>query len=719
MVSVIIPDCIDGIYLQRCINSVIRQTYEDIEIIAVWPDKGEIRELPKVQNIIAEKDLSKTVGKICDIANGRYLFFLSYYSVLAPNCIEELVKSGGSEEECYYANEVYVGEKTVDPQNMFTNMLQGKLYDKDVLRNVLDRIGQTYYQSSYIWNGYKSGYSEVKNNPDAYYYTTLDEGADREYEQITYDETLLKNTVVSFDILDEDSKTKVEKAILEKIKVNKANEDTLREIFYAGGLSSFELTVNYVINSYSKNYSNACRNLDQETYDRVKDYLIRLENAPELLAIVLKKLGLTYWMYKAMKHLDVDNFKFIVGEGALPEETDYPDDLEDQQRTELHDNEELGVRVDLSETQIPISVVIPDCTDGLYLQRCINSVLRQTYKNIEIIAVWSDKNEVREFTGVKNILADKSLSTTINRICNMARGEYIFFLSYYSVPAPNCIEELANSITDGVYWYRANGVYVGENPVVPEKMYSNYLQGILFDKDCLKKITDSLGQTYCQSIYIRESYKDKYSEIKDSSEAYYYTTLNEDATREYEQITYDPGMLKNTLINFDVLDEDSKIYVDNAIVENIKIDDENKKTLHDIVSANGKSSFNLMMTYVIDSYIDQYKDACRNLDQKTYDRVKEFLIGFEDQPELHNIALKKLGMSEEMYSAMKHLDVHNYRFVVEDNTLFIASVYPEGMTNLQGVELADYVVSRYEEGRLGAGTIMRSFKAWARNKIKR
>ena len=125
------------------------------------------------------------------------------------------------------------------------------------------------------------------------------------------------------------------------------------------------------------------------------------------------------------------------------------------------------------------------------------------------------------------------------------------------------------------------------------------------------------------------------------------------------------------------------------------------------------------MQYVIAHYGKLYRNACKNLNEVAYDRVKEFLVNLNEEPELQTIALKKLSISPEMFGAMKRLDFHNYKYVVQDNTLFVAMQYPQGFQELSGTDLVNYVVSRYEQGRLGARTILKSIIAWLKNKVKR
>lgn len=83
-----------------------------------------------------------------------------------------------------------------------------------------------------------------------------------------------------------------------------------------------------------------------------------------------------------------------------------------------------------------VSVIIPSFNQGKYLARTIDSVKKQTYKNIEIIIVDDGstdivtKKKLKELENTVNIFYKKNggLSSTRNYGLNKAKGEYIQFL---------------------------------------------------------------------------------------------------------------------------------------------------------------------------------------------------------------------------------------------------------------------------------------------------
>ena len=60
-----------------------------------------------------------------------------------------------------------------------------------------------------------------------------------------------------------------------------------------------------------------------------------------------------------------------------------------------------------------VSVIIPDCNDGIYMTRCVNSIKRQTYKDIEILAVWTEGDAAKEIEGVNKISSDPGIKNVV------------------------------------------------------------------------------------------------------------------------------------------------------------------------------------------------------------------------------------------------------------------------------------------------------------------
>ena len=99
MISIIIPVYNVEKYLFRCVNSILSQTYSDIEIILV--DDGSPDNSPELCDEIAQTDsrvvvihkknggLSSARNAGLDIAKGDYVFFIDSDDWLSSNTVLE------------------------------------------------------------------------------------------------------------------------------------------------------------------------------------------------------------------------------------------------------------------------------------------------------------------------------------------------------------------------------------------------------------------------------------------------------------------------------------------------------------------------------------------------------------------------------------------------------------------------------------------------------
>ena len=105
-----------------------------------------------------------------------------------------------------------------------------------------------------------------------------------------------------------------------------------------------------------------------------------------------------------------------------------------------------------------ISVVVPVYNVDRYVSKCLDSIINQTYKNLEIIVIndgSSDNslNICKEYANKDNriIVLDQDncgLSETRNRGINIASGKYIGFIDSDDVISPYMFEYLYKAITE-------------------------------------------------------------------------------------------------------------------------------------------------------------------------------------------------------------------------------------------------------------------------------
>ena len=97
-----------------------------------------------------------------------------------------------------------------------------------------------------------------------------------------------------------------------------------------------------------------------------------------------------------------------------------------------------------------ISIIVPICNSEKYLRKCINSILKQTYKDLEIILIndgSTDKSKkiIESFKDKRIIFIDKTntgVGNTRNLGIEKSSGDYIMFVDSDDFIEPNCVEKM-------------------------------------------------------------------------------------------------------------------------------------------------------------------------------------------------------------------------------------------------------------------------------------
>jgi glycosyltransferase involved in cell wall biosynthesis len=166
LISVIVPIYNVEIYLEKCLNSIINQTYKNLEIILI--DDGSPDNCGKICDEYAKKDkrikvihkpnggLSDARNTGLDIAKGEYIAFVDSDDYIAEEMCEELLDIAQKEEADIVVCGVYDVRKegiTVFDRNL-------NVSDKDT---ILYQIFTDYYPS-YSWNKFFKAhlFSEIR-----------------------------------------------------------------------------------------------------------------------------------------------------------------------------------------------------------------------------------------------------------------------------------------------------------------------------------------------------------------------------------------------------------------------------------------------------------------------------------------------------------------------------------------------------------------------------
>lgn len=154
-----------------------------------------------------------------------------------------------------------------------------------------------------------------------------------------------------------------------------------------------------------------------------------------------------------------------------------------------------------------ISVIVPVYNAREYISRCINSLLTQTYTNLEILIVNDGSTDntadiIKEYLSKVTLIeqSNQGVSSARNHALKYARGDYILFLDSDDYLDPDCIEKLiyhAEKTNADIIKFRfcyeyndgrrileepefENGFYI-KSPDFKEYIYKKFLTGISFN----------------------------------------------------------------------------------------------------------------------------------------------------------------------------------------------------------------------------------------------
>ena len=140
IISVIVPVYNVGKYLRECLDSIVNQTYKNLEIILV--DDGSLDDSGKICDEYAEKDsrikvIHKENGGVSDarnvgmeISTGEYIFFVDSDDYIEKNAIKEFVGIAERENaDIVIANNVFFRDCEVIRENI--NNKGKEVYSKE------------------------------------------------------------------------------------------------------------------------------------------------------------------------------------------------------------------------------------------------------------------------------------------------------------------------------------------------------------------------------------------------------------------------------------------------------------------------------------------------------------------------------------------------------------------------------------------------------------
>lgn len=409
-----------------------------------------------------------------------------------------------------------------------------------------------------------------------------------------------------------------------------------------------------------------------------------------------------------------------------------------------------------------ISIIIPKCQDITYRIRCLNSIVRQSYKNYEIIVIGNDYTEeiIKEYKlKVVNIKENDEKLEGIQEAIKIANGDFIFFCSITSILAADVLQKLRTSIIDDKISIVSANYLIKENNVFQEKIDTIFLLlGKLWKKEVLEFTGTEIEEAILQEqVYIYETDETAY----EYSIQLFNEELFEKLVKAYLNSVSMKDVIQKNIVN--ILNSLEHIKLQNIIVTQLTTEE----------TIDFEFKYQLAKDYVY----KWYQMAEKNLDEEPFAYVKEYLTLIKNREDFLFVILQLLGINKTQYQNINKYNIRDWIFfknklieekALENNWLQQWTVLQENRENQwdvikkelfalqeenlnkvsslqnevsklgnkvasyanttkkesnvivsmpEGNMLAEYIINTYGEGKLGLKTIIKALGAWLKYKI--
>lgn len=219
-----------------------------------------------------------------------------------------------------------------------------------------------------------------------------------------------------------------------------------------------------------------------------------------------------------------------------------------------------------------ISIIVPVYNVEQYLESCINSIINQTYKNLEIIlvddgskdncAAICDKYEEKDDRIIVIHQKNKGLSGARNAGLDIAKGKYIGFVDSDDSIEPNMFEVLLNNLLKyGAHMSICGRKIVDELGNVVEKNYKRCEEIVLDGKSAIVELNThkSFDMAAWDKLYDRNLWNDiRYPEGKLSEDYFVIYQLLDNA----KKVVWTPEPLYRYLLRNNSISRNSVIKQD-------------------------------------------------------------------------------------------------------------------------------------------------------------
>ena len=419
-ISIIIPIYNTAKYLDQCINSVLSQTLKNIEIICI-DDGSSDNSLEKIyhyKNIDNRIHIFKQKNKHVGVArnnglshaSGEYVYFLDSNDFIMPTCLEKIyIKAKGTNADIVLFNgtsyvedtKTYVKHCFLNIENITKNIFNVYDYPDDIFNCTNPSCTTKLYKRTFLKEACIL-FSNYITSEDIYFASITQVMA----KYITFiDEDLFIHRInSSISVKNKIDTNDVIYALIDIYK--KLNNLNIYNIVEKSYISRSINTILYIIHIIDiKQKNNFIEKLYKLLFSRIniinldKKYYIDIKSYYKL-----KECLCQYDFCK--KHID---FKI--------------------EQKLIHEN---NVNFPL------VSVVIPMFNVGNYISKCIESIINQTLKNIEIICINDGSTDnsldiVEKYANIDSritIYSENNCGQGVARNLGIevAKGKYIYFI---------------------------------------------------------------------------------------------------------------------------------------------------------------------------------------------------------------------------------------------------------------------------------------------------
>lgn len=513
-ISVIITTCDDANKIEECINSILEQTLEEIEVICI--DEGssdntleKLYHMQTIDNRVqAYWRIHNSAGDArkfaLNIAKGKYIYFIDANVILKNNLLER----------AYFRMEKNNADMAIlEGKNCNMQMKKGKLLPYCVQKKRLPE-------------------EEVFSGSEA---SVLGAFSMEIWTKIFNIDFIKKQ--INDEILEDDSEYAMILATIlsERVVV----VDKSLAYYRKGEMSNIPYISQNEIESFFEKYENIdCRLKEKSWYDEIhvgflKVFLNECVYMYEMAETVSAKQFFIQYIhsdsFKDMGVFDIDEddqnasyhkISGLIKGVAWKNKLDLAKRRKEfvvKQQSILHDEPK-------------VTVIVPCYNIEKYVGECIDSLINQTLKEIEIVCVNDGSSDSTEDIILDYAMKDEritvvsqengGLSVARNTGVKNARGKYICFVDSDDLLELNTLEELYRDITEGdfdILYFDGDSFFDNEDIKERTTNYEGYYirkydyTGINNGAELLAKFlqNDEYRQSACLQLIRRQYFLDK------------------------------------------------------------------------------------------------------------------------------------------------------------------------------------------------------------------